>query len=96
MEDDVSNMKKLKSVVDILGVNNKGINHIPKNGYASTVLDDVTCGKFRMARSLSKSITEWTNTLLCPGNPEFQQEIKNHIYFVKKVKSNLVSITLFG
>ena len=92
VEGDVSNMEKLKSSVDILGVNNKGINHILKNGYESTVLDCVTCGKFRVTRSLSKSITKRRNTLLCPGNPEFQQESKNHLYLVKKLKSNVASI----
>ena len=68
VEADVSNMEKLKSILDILGVNNKGINHIPKNEYASTMLDDIICGKFSVARSLSKNITEGINTLLCPGN----------------------------
>ena len=72
VESDVSNMENLKSILDVLGVNNKGINHIPTNGYASTMLDDVTCGKFRVERSLSKSTTEGINTILCPGNPEFQ------------------------
>ena len=96
VEGDASKMEILKSILDILGVNNKGIKYIPKNDYASTVLDDVTCGRFRVVRSLSKSITEGINTLLCPGNPEFQQESKNRIYFVKKFKSNLASITLFG
>ena len=60
------------------------------------MVDDVTCGKFRVARILLKSITEGINTLICPDNPEFQQESKNRIYFVKKFKSNLASITLFG
>ena len=96
VEGDVSNMEKLKIILDIFWVDNKEINHILKNWYASTVVDDVTCGKFRVARILLKSITEGINTLICPDNPEFQQESKNHIYFVKKFKSNLASITLFG
>ena len=36
------------------------------------------------------------NTLLCSGNLEFQQESKNHTYFVKQFKSKLASISLFG
>ena len=45
---------------------------------------------------MPKKITEGINTLLCHRNSEFQQESKNHTYFVKKLKSNLTSITLFG
>ena len=45
---------------------------------------------------MPKKITEGINTLLCHGNSEFQQESKNHTYFVKKLKNNMTSITLFG
>ena len=92
VEGDASNMEKLKIILDIFWVDNKEINHILKNWYASTVVDDVTCGKFRVERSLSKSTTEGIKTILCPGNTEFQQESKNHLYLVKKLKSNVASI----
>ena len=96
MEGKVNNMVKLGSIFDILGVTKKRVNRIPKNGYTNVVLEDVTCVKFRVARSLSKPITKGINTLLCPGNPEFQQESKNLFFFVKKLKRNSASIKLFG
>ena len=64
-------MEKLESMLDILGVTNKEINHIPKNVYMSTVLGDITCGRFSIVRSLSKCISEGINTHLRPGNLEF-------------------------
>ena len=82
--------------MDILGVTNKRVNFIPKNGFASTISEDITCGKFRVVRSLSKNIIEGTNILLCSGNPEFQQESKNYTYSMNKLKSNFTSIKLFG
>jgi len=71
VEGKFSNIEKLQSILDISGVTNKGINHVYKNMFTSTVLEDVTCGKFRVARSVSKIMIEGINTLLCPGNPEF-------------------------
>ena len=50
MKGEVSNMEKLENILNILRVTNKRIYYIPKNGYMSTVLEGITCGKFRVAR----------------------------------------------